>query len=345
MDEPVVVWGAGAIGGTIGAHLLRAGRRVVLVDVVPEHVEAMRARGLAVEGPVARFTVPAPEAVTPEGLRGRHRLVLLAVKAHHTDQATRALAPFLAEDGAVVSCQNGLNELAIADIVGRPRTIGAFVNFGADYHGPGRILFGNRGAVVVGELDGRRTPRIEALHALLRLFDPDAVLTGNIFGYLWGKAAYGAILKASALTNDSIAGFMEDPARRPLVIGIAREVLRVAAAEGVAPIGFDGFDPAAFARGDAAGIAASLDRLIAHNRASAKSHSGVWRDLAVRRRQTDVGAQLAPVRAAARRHGIATPLADGLVALVGEVEAGRREIDGALADALGRLVPAEERAA
>src|SRR3712207_9585304 len=97
-------------------------------------------------------------------------------------------------------------------------------------------MFGNRGAVVVGELDGARTPRIQALHALLRLFEPDAVLTGDIFGYLWGKAAYGAVLKASALTNDSIADFMADPARRPLVVGIAREILRVAAAEGVAPI-------------------------------------------------------------------------------------------------------------
>jgi len=164
--------------------------------------------------------------VTPDRLQGRHRLILLAVKAHHTEAATRALTPFLTEDGAVVSCQNGLNELVIAEIIGRQRTIGAFVNFGADYQAPGRILYGNRGAVVVGELDGTRTPRIVALHQMLRAFEPDAVLTDNIFGYLWGKAAYGGILKASALTNESIADFIVDPARRTLVIGIAREILR-----------------------------------------------------------------------------------------------------------------------
>ena len=99
------------------------------------------------------------------------------------------------------------------------------VNFGADYQAPGRILYGNRGAVVVGELDGARTPRIVALHAMLREFEPDAVLTDNIFGYLWGKAAYGGILKSSALTNDSIADFIADPARRPLILGIIREIL------------------------------------------------------------------------------------------------------------------------
>lgn len=334
--EPVVIWGAGAIGGTIGAHLVRAGRAVIFVDLVAEHVAAINAGGLGIEGPVAAFRVPA-RAVTPGGLQGRHTLILLAVKAHHTEAAARALAPCLAEDGAVVSCQNGLNELVLADILGRARTIGAFVNFGADYQAPGRILYGNRGAVVVGELDGARTPRIAALHAMLREFEPDAVLTDTIFGYLWGKAAYGGILKASALTHDSIAGFIADPARRPLILGITREILRVAAAEGVTPVGFDGFDPPAFLGGDAARIAASLDRLEAYNRASAKSHSGIWRDLAVRKRPTDVAAQLAPVRAAARRHGIPTPMADRLVALIGEVEAGRREIGGPLADELGAL--------
>ncbi|MDO9713684.1 ketopantoate reductase family protein [Paracraurococcus lichenis] len=337
-EEPVVIWGAGAIGGTIGAYLTRAGRKVLFVDVVAEHVAAMNANGLTIEGPVAQFTVPAT-AVTPDRMTGRHRLILLAVKAHHTEAATRTLAPFLAEDGAVVSCQNGLNELVIAEILGRSRTIGAFVNFGADYHGPGRIMYGNRGAVVVGELDGSRTPRIEALHAMLRLFEPEAVLSDNIFGYLWGKAAYGGILKSSALTNDPIADFIADPARRTLVIGIAREILRVAAAEGVTPIGFDGFHPVAFARGDAAGIRASLDRLEAYNRASAKSHSGIWRDLAVRKRPTDVAAQLAPVRAAARRHGIPTPMADRLVELIGAIQEGRREIGAALAEELGALSP------
>ncbi|MBX6372828.1 MAG: ketopantoate reductase family protein [Acetobacteraceae bacterium] len=321
MEEPIVVWGAGAIGGTIGAHLVRAGRPVLFVDIVPEHVAAIAAGRLRIEGPVAEFTVGAP-AVTPDRMSGRHRLILLAVKAHHTEQATRMLAPFLAEDGAVVSCQNGLNELVIAEIVGRERTIGAFVNFGADWMGPGHIHYANRGAVVVGELDGARTPRIEALHALMRLFEPDAVLSDNIFGYLWGKGGYGAILKASALTNDSIADFIADPARRGLIVALVREVLSIAAAEGVTPLGFNGFDPAAFMRGDAAAIDASIAAMAAFNRASPKTHSGIWRDLAVRKRQTDVAAQLAPAQAAARRHGLATPMIDRLVSLIGAIERG-----------------------
>ena len=334
MAESVVIWGAGAIGGTIGAHLSRAGHDVLYVDVVPEHVAAIEAGRLAIEGPIASFTTGG-RAATPDRVTGKHKLIILAVKAHHTEAATRALAPRLAEDGAVVSCQNGLNELIIADIVGRERTIGAFVNFGADYLEPGRILYGVRGAVVVGELDGARTPRITALHRLLQLFEPDAVLSDNVFGYLWGKAAYGAILKSSALTNDSIADFIGDPARKTLILALVREILAVAAAEKVTPLGFDGFDPLPFLGTDMAAIDATIARMVTYNRGSAKTHSGIWRDLAVRKRQTDVAAQLAPVRAAARRHGVPTPLADRLVELIGGIEQGRLQQGGALADDLG----------
>ena len=341
MGEPIVIWGAGAIGGTIGAHLARAGHEVLFVDIVAEHVAAIAAGHLRIDGPIAQFEIGA-QAVVPERMRGRHRLVLLAVKAHHTEQATRALAPFLADDGAVVSCQNGLNELVIAGIVGRTRTIGAFANFGADWIGPGHIHYANRGAVVVGELDGARTPRIEALHDLLRVFEPDAVLSDNIFGYLWGKTGYGAILKASALTNDPISDFIADPAHRATIVALVCELLAVAAKEGVTPLGFNGFDPAAFMDGDATAIDASLAAMAAFNRASPKSHSGIWRDLAVRKRQTDVAAQLAPVREAAQRHGLSTPIADKLVALIGTIERGERAMGRGLADELGQVAATTE---
>jgi 2-dehydropantoate 2-reductase len=256
------------------------------------------------------------------------------VKAHHTEGAARQIAPHLADDGWVLSAQNGLNELVLAEVLGRERVIGAFVNFGADWHGPGDILYANRGAVVVGELDGARSGRILAIHRLMQDFDADAVLAEDIFAYLWGKTGYGALLKASALTNETIADFIDAPALRPLHLALVGEVMAVAAAEGVRPIGFNGYDPDAFARGDAAGIDASITAMAAFNRSTAKPRSGVWRDLAVRKRPTDSAAQLAPVRAAARRHGIATPVLDGLVALIGAVERGKREIGLPLAQEL-----------
>ncbi len=331
---PILIWGAGAIGATVGACLARAGHGVVFVDIVPEHVVAIRTTGLRIEGPVGQFTVTAP-SFTLEALGGRFERVFLCVKAQHTEGAARALEPFVADDGYVVSMQNGLNELTISKILGAERTIGAFVNFGADYLAPGRILYGGRGAVVLGELDGRWTPRLTALHGVIRDFEPDAIVTSNIWGYLWGKLGYGALLFATSLTNESIADALASTRHLALYRSLVREIMAVAAAVGVKPVGFNGFDPEAFGPDvDSVHVQRSIDAMVAHNRASAKSHSGIWRDLAVRKRKTEVDAQIAIIVAIAAQHGLATPITRRLVELIHDIEDGRRQLDRANLDLL-----------
>ncbi len=319
----LLIWGAGAIGGTVGAFLQRAGHDVAFVDVVPEHVAAINDNGLRISGPIDEFRVDA-RAFTPQQLAGRHQTILLCTKSQHTRAAAESLAPFLAEAGCVVSLQNGLNELTIAEIVGRQRTVGAFVNFSADYHGPGEILFGGRGAVVIGELDGADSQRARQLVEALRDFDVDAQFTKNIFGYLWGKEAYGAMLFVSALTHESIAAALSNARFRPLYIRAAQEVVWLAAELGIRPLGFNGFEPALFLADDQAGIARSLDSLVAFNKLSAKTHSGIWRDLAVRKRATEVS-MYEPLLAQADAIGMDMPLTRRWIAMIGEIEHGARE--------------------
>jgi len=322
--SPVLVWGAGAMGGTLGAHLVREGFPVFFVDRDPEHVEAMNRSGLRITGPVAEFTVPA-QAVLPGDLQGHYSTVFLCVKAHHTREAVAEVARHLERQGAVISIQNGLNEMVIEEVVGPARTVGAFVNFGADCLEPGVIHWGGRGAVVVGELDGRLTLRVKAIHRMLTFLEPRAVVTDNIFGYLWGKLAYAALLFATALTDAPIAEVLARERFRPLLVALAREVVAVAEARGVRLEGFDGFDPGAFGPGAAPEAATrSLDDLVAFNRRSAKTHSGIWRDLAVRHRPTEVDAQLGIVVELGREVGVPTPLLERLVHLIHEIEWGKR---------------------
>ncbi|HTD45688.1 MAG TPA: 2-dehydropantoate 2-reductase [bacterium] len=338
------VVGAGAIGGTVGAHLVRAGHDVLFVDTVAEHVEAIRRDGLAIEGR-APFTVRA-RAVTAAGLAGavggrRLDAVLLAVKAMHTAAALEPLVPLLGPDSFVVSLQNGLNEKVIAARVGAARTVGAFVNFGADYQSPGRILYGGGGALYLGELDGRITPRLEQLGGIFRAaFLENTTLTANIWGYLWGKLGYGSMLFATAVVDETIADVLADAASRPLLANLAGEVVRVADAEGVRSEGFDGYDPDAmrFAQPrNWAAIHQSLDRLAAFNRASLKQKSGVWRDLAVRHRRTEVDDQIAVIVRAAEERGCPAPLNRRLVEIIHDLEAGRRPMSAANLDDLRRL--------
>lgn len=324
---PVLVWGAGAIGGTVGAHLVRARHAVVFVDIVADHVAALRdpARGLRIEGPVAELRVSAP-AFLPAELKGVFRRVFLCVKTHDTEAACRQLLPHLAPDGYVLSLQNGLCERVIAEVCGAERTMGAFVNFGADWLEPGRILYGNRGAVVVGELDGAATPRVTALHALLRdTFEPDAVLTDNIWGYLWGKLAYSSLLYAQGLAEKGIADTLARPELLPLIRALCGEVIAVARAEGVTPLGFNGFDPTAFGPGGTEeGARRSVEAMVAFNRPNAKTHSGIWRDLWVRRRATPADAQIGAVPPIGRAHGIPCGTIERLIAMIHECERGER---------------------
>ena len=293
------VIGAGAIGGTVAAGLIRDGHEVLLCDADAEHVAAINTDGLRIEGPVEEYTVPA-RAIAPDALPDGLGAVLLAVKAHHTAGAVAQLAPRLARDGFVVSLQNGFNEDTIAAAVGRERVVGAFVNFGADVIGPGRIMRGNRAAFWIGELDGTDTDRVRGLVADIA----DARQTANINGFLWSKEAYGAILFATAVSDLSIADALAEPRYRPLYVALAHEVLSAATAT---PEPFDGFDPA--------DLDGSIARLVEFNRGSAKTHSGIYRDLAVRHRKTEVENMLEVLDG---------PLVCQTAALIRAIEDGRR---------------------
>lgn len=324
----ITIVGAGAIGGTMGAYLARAGHKITFVDAADDHVQAINERGLTIEG-AETFTVRA-RALTPAQMRGPLGLVFLAVKTMHTDGAAQQIAPHLAPEGAIVSMQNGFNEERIAAVVGERRTIGAFVNFGADWQEPGRILFGGAGALYIGELDGGISGRVTAIvEALRTAFLPTTQATPNIWGYLWGKHAYGAMLKATALADAPIADILADPVARPAIANLAAEVLAIAAAEGVRPEAFDGFEPEAFVFPPGrveARMQASLDALVAFNRKSLKAKSGIWRDLAVRRRKTEVESIVSELRARAARHSIPIPLVEAVGRTILEIEAGTREM-------------------
>jgi 2-dehydropantoate 2-reductase len=269
----LTIVGAGAIGGTIGAHLIRRGHEVLLCDTDVAHVDAINRSGLVIEGPIENFTVRA-RAVTPDGLPATIEHAAIAVKSHDTAAAAELLRHRLAQDGYLVSFQNGLTADILAGVVGWDRLIVSFVNFGADVMGPGRILQGNVGAFRVGEpLGGGISDRVRILADAL----PYALPTDNIMGFLWGKEAYGAMLYAGAVSDLSIADSLEDVRWQALMLALAREVLAQAP---VKPEAFDGFDPD--------DLDGSLARLVTFNRTSAKSHSGAYRDLMVRKRKTDV---------------------------------------------------------
>ena len=312
----LTIIGAGAIGGTIGAHMIRAGHDITFCDIDESHVNAINEHGLTIEGPVENFSVKA-KAILPSQLPNTLLNVAVAVKSHHTKNAAELLRGRLSPEGFVVTLQNGLTAQDLAETVGAERVLVSFVNFGADYIAPGRIMQGNIGTFRVGELTGNEiTPRVREIAAAF----PYAEATENILGFLWGKEAYGAMLYAGATSDLSIAEHLEHPKYRLLMLAIAREVLSQSP---VTPQPFDGFDP-----NDLDG---SLDRLVTFNRNSAKTHSGIYRDLTVRKRKTEVDDLLRDLKG---------PLTNFIGEIIHSIERGERICEVANLD----LLAAYERA-
>jgi 2-dehydropantoate 2-reductase len=321
----IVVWGTGAIGGVIGAGMATAGEDVVLVDVVSEHVEAMNREGLLVRSAEGEQRVSV-RASLPDDLDGPLKTVFLAVKSQHTENALARIAPLLAADSAVVSLQNGLNEPRIAARIGAERTIGAMVDFSADYHGPGLIVRGRTGALYVGELGGQMTPRLERIRELLAQAMP-AASTTNIMGYVWSKLCKGSMDGTTALVDASIAEVRGTRATQPVLAAIIREGVLVGQAEGVRLEPYEHFDPDVFLDPSAAGVAAAgrvLDAMAEDATHDLKVRTGYWRDIVVRKRRTEVAWITGEIVERGRRHGIATPVNQRQLELFEGIEEGRR---------------------
>lgn len=324
---PITVIGAGAIGGTVGAWLHDAGYEVTLADAAPEHVEAIRERGLRITGVRGEQTFH-PRAIRSDELEGPLGVTFLCVKGHSTAAAMDQVAPLLAADGFVLSLQNGLNEALIAERVGQRRTVGAFVHFGADLLEPGLIQLGYEQTIYVGELDCRLTLRVRALREALDHAMPTRV-TDNIWGYLWGKLVFGALGFLVSCVDAPVAEVIDDPLGRRLCRAVCAEAYLVARTqvERVEPIGE--FEPEKFAPGNdvEARAAESLYTLADFWRNSVKQHMGIWRDLKVKKRKTEVDVQLTQIVATGREQGVPTPANAAVLEAVHEIEDGRRGME------------------
>jgi 2-dehydropantoate 2-reductase len=321
----ITIYGAGAIGGLTGACLARAGEDVLLVDRAVEHVAAMNQQGLRITG-AEEFTVSV-RACLPVDLRGPLGLTFLAVKSQDTDAALDVLAPQAGPDAVLVSLQNGVNPPRIAARLGAERVIAAFVSFPADWQGPGHIEHGGLGDVWVGELNGRKTERLERIRGLLSHV-ARAQTTDNIFGYLWSKQIDCSLLFAQAVTDETMADVWGDKRYQSVLIALVTEGVTVAEAAGVHLEPFGPFDPLKLrprTEAEAAEARAVLDRFAAVWRTRVKVRSGPWRDLAIRKRPTEVDHMIGWVVAEGRKRGVPTPLNEHLVRQVHEIEQGTRD--------------------
>jgi 2-dehydropantoate 2-reductase len=187
----VAIFGAGGIGGYLGARLADAGHDVDLI-ARGSHLDALRTDGLVVESVAGDTTVDLPATDDPADI-GPVDAVLVCVKSQDTRSAAADLDPLVGADTAVVSFQNGVdNERWLGEAIGEDHVVGGVAYIFSTIREPGVVEHtGGPARFVYGELDGERTERIEALDAALRACaGVEAVLADDIEVELWRKFAF-----------------------------------------------------------------------------------------------------------------------------------------------------------
>jgi 2-dehydropantoate 2-reductase len=237
---PVLVAGAGALGSVVGGLLAERGWPVTLLGRV-EHLDEVRRRGLRIEGLFGDHHVRGLACVSDAAaLATRFRTVFLTVKSWDTDVMARAVAPFLARDGHVVSMQNGLGNLErIAAVVGDARVLGARVIFGTEVVTPGRVRVTVEAApVLIGSPDPSDDTRAAvAAHwaSELAAAGIPSGATGELIAELWTKVFYNAALNpVGALLGVPYGALPADPDARAIMDDAIREAFAVARATRIA---------------------------------------------------------------------------------------------------------------
>ncbi|MBI4278378.1 MAG: ketopantoate reductase family protein [Armatimonadetes bacterium] len=336
MNPMLTIIGAGAIGGLAGAYLTDADVPVLLVDRWREHVDAITRDGLHVEG--LRSLHARPRAVTPEDLPPRLDVVAIAVQSQDTESALDLVVPRLAPGGYVISLQNGFNYELVAARVGEVRTIGTVPNYGGAVVAPGHLEYVPLGPLDIGELNGAVTDRIRGLAGLFAPVAPVRVLT-NIVGDIWGKQIYCSWVILTALVDGPMHAVMDTEVGKRLAALLVREALTVADAAGVRIDPSDYFDPDLFrprTSADTARVYAFFDDLVVRLCRTRQDHpgghafrkigSGIWWDLAYRKRRSETRGLTGAVVERGNRLGVPVPLNAALVEMIYEIEDERRRM-------------------
>ena len=224
----VAVIGPGAVGGTFGGLLARAGVPVSLV-ARGEHLRAIRERGLRVEGPTGAFVVKTPATDRP-GEIGPVDLVLVSVKSYDTPEAARIAPPLLHDSTTVLSLQNGVdNEAVLSDALGAGRVLGGIAYVGASVEAPGVIRHDLRGRIRMGELDGVVTARAKRIRDLFESAGIPCHLSTDIRGDLWAKLVGNSVINVvPAVTGCRVGDLVGEPG----VEAFVRDALEEAAGVG-----------------------------------------------------------------------------------------------------------------
>ena len=231
----IAIMGSGGVGGYYGGLLAVAGQEVTFI-ARGAHLQALRDKGLQIKSVHGDLAVSPAKATDHPGEIAAVDLVIVATKTYHTHEAAQAIKPLIGANTVVMSLQNGIDAAErIGSIVGMEHIIGGATWLSAALEAPGRIgQYSQFRRIVLGELDGRSTPRAQAIASVLATTPAVIELVPNIRQVLWTKFVFiSAISALGGLTRVAIGEYRQVPEAREVLAEAMAEVAAVAKAIGV----------------------------------------------------------------------------------------------------------------
>jgi len=243
----IAIIGVGAMGSVYAALLASAGHDVWAVDVWKEHIDAIREKGLRVEGASGDRTVRINATTNPADVRDAD-LVIIATKHDGVVEAAHAALRMAKDNAPILTIQNGLGSAdAVAEIIGSNRLMmGVVGGFGASMKAPGHAHHNGMEFLRLGEMDGGLTPRLEAVAEAWRAGGFKVLTFSDIHKMVWEKLICNVTYSGPcALTGLRVGEAQENPSAWSICAACANEAFQVARAKGIA-LDFD--DPVAYVR-------------------------------------------------------------------------------------------------
>ncbi|MDB5901280.1 MAG: 2-dehydropantoate 2-reductase [Betaproteobacteria bacterium] len=344
MGKRIAFVGAGALGGYVGGYFAHQGEDVTLIDMWPQNIDAIRERGLELDGvtPEEKFTVKNARTMHLTEVQSLSKekpidIAFVSVKSYDTEWATLLIKPYLAPDGYIVSLQNCVNEEKIAGIVGWGKTLGVIASvISVEMFDAARIRRtaakgGDKHTVFrIGEVHGVITDRVRELVAMFSKID-SAKASTNLWGERWSKLSQNGMRNGvSALTGLTSPQCDLNPAVRRFAIQLGGEAVRVATALGYQLEKIGGLKGELYelaARGNGDAMAEVEEHMVARAKENPRGdmqRPSMAQDIGKGRR-TEIDFMNGYIVDKGKMLGIPTPAHEKLVDLVHKVERGEIE--------------------